>query len=261
MLLAHCGPNMGATRPGEGADGTGSLGARRGRPRGQGADEPRTVGEILYHDALEGCSGRQLLDELRKTLIGRDLRVPTAEGRKAFLNLDNAASMPTFEAIWEAVRQAWRQPAQVREDIVREVRSICARVLGAPAPEFGLVFTSNASEAINLVAEALRSELEPGVEPVVVNTLLEQRVALAHGPRLVADTAAGEPRRLRGLAPAREHRGGRGRARSRAEGNLVGRQEGGRRPKRRPATDGRLRQDRSRAGLCALGSRPAQRSR
>ena len=36
-----------------------------------------------------------------------------------------------------------------------------------------MIFTANTTEAINLVAESLRHESEPGIEPVVLNTLLE----------------------------------------------------------------------------------------
>ena len=129
--------------------------------------------EILYHDEVEKYSGRKLLAELRQTLIGRDVRVPTVEGAKPFVNLDNAASTPTFEPIWNAVCQTWRQPGQVQGEIVDEVRSICAEVLGAPLAAYDVIFTSNTTEAINLVAESLRNEAEPGIESVVLNTFLE----------------------------------------------------------------------------------------
>ena len=129
--------------------------------------------DILYHDELEQYSGRELLDELRQTLIGRGMHVPTLEGARPFINLDNGASTPTFEPIWKAVCQAWRAPRQVQQDIIREVRSICANVLGAPLPAYEVLFTSNTTEAINLAAENLRKDSEPGIEPVVLNTLLE----------------------------------------------------------------------------------------
>ena len=46
-------------------------------------------------------------------------------------------------------------------------------MLGAPAADYDVIFTSNTTEAINLVAESLRNEAEPGSESVVLNTLLE----------------------------------------------------------------------------------------
>ncbi len=82
------------------------------------ADERRKAdgAEILYHDELEKYSGRELLDELRQTLIGRGVRVPTAEGARPFVNLDNAASTPTFDADLERclpdMAPAWARTAR-----------------------------------------------------------------------------------------------------------------------------------------------------
>ena len=56
---------------------------------------------------------------------------------------------------------------------IRAVKAICAATLGAPAADYDVIFTSNTTEAINLVAESLRNEAEPGSESVVLNTLLE----------------------------------------------------------------------------------------
>jgi selenocysteine lyase/cysteine desulfurase len=135
--------------------------------------ERLTAAEILHQDELEEYSGRELLDGLRQTLIGQDVRVPTTDGLKSYVNLDNAASTPTFRPIWEAVWQSWLQPRQIQEQIVHDVRSICADVLGASLKSYDVIFTSNTTEAINLVAESLRNESEQDVKPVVVNTLLE----------------------------------------------------------------------------------------
>ncbi len=135
--------------------------------------EPRAAADILYRDALEKFSGRELLAALRQTLIGQRVPVPTVAGAKPFINLDNGASTPTFEPIWDAVRRAWRQPEPVQREIVREVKAICAGMLGAPAADYDVIFTSNTTEAINLAAESLGREAKNGTEPVVVNTLLE----------------------------------------------------------------------------------------
>jgi selenocysteine lyase/cysteine desulfurase len=133
----------------------------------------RTATDILYRDDLEEYSGQELLAKLRQTLIGRAVSVPTTEGAKPFINLDNAASTPTFAPIWETVCETWRQPKQVQNEIVNEVKSICARMLGTPLADYDVIFTSNTTEAINLAAESLGFASEPGVEPVVLNTLLE----------------------------------------------------------------------------------------
>jgi len=132
-----------------------------------------TATEILYHDDLEKYSGRKLLDELRQTLIGRGICVHTMKGVVPFINLDNSASTPTFTPIWNTFRQTLRQPEQVRQEVIREVKSICSGALGAPIDKYEMIFTSNATEAINLAAESLSREFAEDTEPVVLNTLLE----------------------------------------------------------------------------------------
>ena len=135
--------------------------------------EKQSAPEILRHDELEQFSGRELLDQLRQTLVGGSIRVPTVEGARPYINLDNGASTPTFMPVWNVVCQAWRQPRQGQQEVIDEVRSICAGVLGAPLTAYDLIFTSNTTEAINLAAESLQNEPGQAVEPVVLNTLLE----------------------------------------------------------------------------------------
>ncbi len=138
-----------------------------------GQTEKLSANEILHHDELEKYSGRDLLDALRQTLIGQRIPVPTVEGTKPYINLDNAASTPTFTSIWNAVCQTWQQPKQVQQEIIREVKAICAGILGAPSATYDVIFTSNTTEAINLVVESLRHEPEQGIESIVLNTYLE----------------------------------------------------------------------------------------
>lgn len=132
-----------------------------------------SAADILYKDDLEKYIGRNLLDELRRTIIGRNVSVPTTEGIKPYTNLDNAASTPTFTPVWEAICQTWRQPGEVRQGMIKEVRSICSQVLGAPINSYDLIFTSNTTEAINLAAKSLKLESNADSEPVILNTLLE----------------------------------------------------------------------------------------
>jgi selenocysteine lyase/cysteine desulfurase len=135
--------------------------------------ERLAAADILYRDELEKHSGRELLEALRQTLIGRGAHVPTAEGAKPFVNLDNAASTPTFEPIWNAACQTWRESGHVQGEIIQEVKTICAETLDAPPADYDVVFTSNTTEAINLVAESLRNEPDQDTKTVVLNTLLE----------------------------------------------------------------------------------------
>jgi selenocysteine lyase/cysteine desulfurase len=140
---------------------------------GERAVVQRSARNILRHDRLDGYNGAQLLAELRKTLIGQRIPVPTRGGSKPFVNLDNAASTPTFEPVWETVQEAWRQPEQVRREIVEETKLICAEALHAPPTDYEVVFTANTTEAINLAAQSLGRQTGSGAEPVVVNTVME----------------------------------------------------------------------------------------
>ncbi len=132
-----------------------------------------TAVQILYRDEMEKYSGKELLEELRQTLIGYKLNVPTNEGSRPYLNLDNCASTPTFTPIWNAVFQTWRQPQQIQKEIINEVRSICLKTLSASMDEYELIFTSNTTEAINLAAQNFGLKPETGTEPVVLSTILE----------------------------------------------------------------------------------------
>ncbi|MFX0117496.1 MAG: aminotransferase class V-fold PLP-dependent enzyme, partial [Candidatus Hodarchaeota archaeon] len=78
--------------------------------------EETTAAKILYQDAFSDYAGKELLKKLRKALVGRDIRVPTIDGEKPYINFDNAASTPTFSPIWEAACQALRQPESVQQE-------------------------------------------------------------------------------------------------------------------------------------------------
>jgi selenocysteine lyase/cysteine desulfurase len=129
--------------------------------------------EILYKDEWEGRSGQDLIHELRNTLIGKDILVPTAGGLKPFMNLDNSASTPTFLPVWKAFSDTLSQPVLVQQEIIQEVKSICSEVLGAPLTDYNVIFTSNTTESINLVAESLREDSGSDIEPAVLISLLE----------------------------------------------------------------------------------------
>jgi selenocysteine lyase/cysteine desulfurase len=99
------------------------------------------------------------------------------DGERPYVNLDNGASTPTFQPIWDAVRRSWQKPTQARPALIEQARSMCADVLGAPLSAYDVIFTSNTTEAINLAAESLGKEsgqeTDPDAEPVVLNTFLE----------------------------------------------------------------------------------------
>ncbi len=132
-----------------------------------------TAADILHHDDLSLFKGQKLLDELRKTMIGRDVLVPTVAGNKPFINFDNSASTPTFTPVWDAYRHATQQPLQIQQELIQEVKSVCAEVLNAPPENYDIVFTSNTTEAINLVAESLSRETNSGTEQFILNSIAE----------------------------------------------------------------------------------------
>jgi selenocysteine lyase/cysteine desulfurase len=140
-------------------------------PRWRPCGPAISVEELLYADDLDGLRGQALLEALRRTVIGRELRVPTVDGLRRYVNLDNAASTPTFAPIWRTVRRIWRQPEAVQQALVAEVYAIVARFLNAPAADYEIVFAANATEALNLAARGVTAD--PGVEPVVLNTVME----------------------------------------------------------------------------------------
>lgn len=131
------------------------------------------AGEVPPGDPFGDLAGRELLERLRASRIGRDLRVPTAEGLAPLVNLDYAASTPTFTPVWEAVWRAWQLPPQARPAIVKEAADAVAGFLNAPHSVYEVLFTSNTTEAINLGAENLCLQAREGVEPVVISTILE----------------------------------------------------------------------------------------
>ena len=135
--------------------------------------ENLSVSEILYQNDPEKYSGKELLTELRQALIGGDILVPTTDGYKPYINLDNSASTPTFKPIWSAALQTWQQSTEVQKEIINEVRSICSGFLGASLAEYDLIFTSNTTEAINLAAESFSRDSEKEIEPLILSTLLE----------------------------------------------------------------------------------------
>lgn len=133
----------------------------------------KTVLEIFHLGTLENFTGTGLLSELNKTLIGKGSNIPTIHGDRQFINFDNAASTPTFNSISETFFQALFQSRQVQLEIIREVRSICSQALNLSQNKYDILFTSNTTEAINLVAESLGNQASVDVEPVILNSLLE----------------------------------------------------------------------------------------
>lgn len=129
--------------------------------------------EILFEDTLVNLEGPELLKELRNTLVGKKVSIPTSEGASSFINFDNSASTPTFEPIWEAFKTSLKQPEATQQQIIKQVKNICADFLGAPQDKYEVIFTTNTTEAINIAAESLSLSSATDTQPVIINTLLE----------------------------------------------------------------------------------------
>lgn len=129
--------------------------------------------EILYQDDLMEYSGIELLKKIKNSLIGYKILVPTIEGFQHFINLDNAASTPTFLPIWDTYCKTLLQSHKNSQNLVFEVKRICSEFLGAPLDKYNIIFTSNTTEAINLVADSLRRSLKKKKDSVIINSELE----------------------------------------------------------------------------------------
>lgn len=132
-----------------------------------------TARQILYDDPLLNLEGRELLERLRDLFHANVAYVPVEHGEAPFIHMDHAASTPALLPAWQAARRVWDLSADEQQILIREVRGICLRFLGADAPQSSLIFTSNATEAVNLAARLIPLRQNSGEEAVVVNTLLE----------------------------------------------------------------------------------------
>jgi len=120
--------------------------------------------EVLY--------GEDLLRQLRGKIIGSDLEVPTiGYGKRKYINLDNAASTRTFAPVWESFRRTLGMSHEEHRLIIEESRKTIAAFTGAGQADYDIIFTSNTTESISLVAESLSKEHPGGT--FVANTILE----------------------------------------------------------------------------------------
>ena len=98
-------------------------------------------------------------------LLGSDTEVPCLDGRaRRYVNLDNAASTPVMQEVWEAVEtfMPWYGSvhrgsglkSQIATAAFEGARDQVARFVGA-RPDDAVVFVRNTTEAINLLSGAL----------------------------------------------------------------------------------------------------------
>jgi selenocysteine lyase/cysteine desulfurase len=129
--------------------------------------------ELLNGDELIGLRGEALLARLRETVLGERLHVPTDTAPSRYTNLDNAASTPTFSAIWDVARRTWCTSDETKRAISHTVSGICAEFVGAESDRYDILFVSNATEALNIAARSIAGEAQGGEAFVILNSLLE----------------------------------------------------------------------------------------
>lgn len=127
--------------------------------------------ELLKQNEYGEIEGKELLVQLQYDLIGKNVKVPTYQGELNFINMDNSASTPSFYAVWNTYRAVLRQPVDSINNIRQQVREICGSFLGLPSEDFEIIFTSNTTESVNLVAHNLLADRN--YEPVIITSILE----------------------------------------------------------------------------------------
>jgi cysteine desulfurase / selenocysteine lyase len=126
------------------------------------------------------AEGAELLKKLRAELVGIDTRVPTLSGTdRRYVNLDNAASTPTFRPIMEKVDEFLEFYANVHRGTgyksllsswaYDEARDIVARFVKADLKHQTVIFTRNTTESTNKLARLY--PFRPG--HIVLTTMME----------------------------------------------------------------------------------------
>ena len=128
---------------------------------------------LLTSGFMDGYRGNELLEALRNARIGLDLKVPTVQGERPFINFDNSASTPTFLPVWDTFRHFMYSEETDGDNLIETVQKIYFEFLGASGKDKEVLFTSNTTESINLVAGSLGKDLPEDFEPVVACTILE----------------------------------------------------------------------------------------
>ena len=132
-----------------------------------------TLEDILFNDALLDMQGGILLETLRETLLGADLKIPTTGSARHYTQFDNGASTPTFQSIWQAAARTWQADPEVQKKLASAVKHICADFFHAPLETYETIFTSNTTEAVNFAKILLPIHGTSEAPHLVINTMME----------------------------------------------------------------------------------------
>lgn len=117
---------------------------------------------------------------LRQEIVGIKRKVPLLDGStRQYVNLDNAASTPTFLGVqkklnefmnwYSSVHRGTGFKSIISTEAYEQAREIVARFLGADPQTHSVIFGKNTTEAINKLAN--RMDFQPG--DVVITTTME----------------------------------------------------------------------------------------
>ncbi|HBL35611.1 MAG TPA: aminotransferase, partial [Firmicutes bacterium] len=109
---------------------------------------------------------KQWHDQIRKEILGLDLKVPLCDGtRRPYLNLDNAATPPPLVAVVQAIQsflpwyssvhRGFGYKSQLSTAVYQEARRLVLDFFAAPAQQYIALFVKNTSEALNKLAKRL----------------------------------------------------------------------------------------------------------
>jgi selenocysteine lyase/cysteine desulfurase len=71
--------------------------------------------------------------------------------------------------VWESFRDSLHLTVDIKNEVIQEVKTICTSHLKASPEKYDVIFTSNTTEAINIVAENMNGEKDA----VILNTFME----------------------------------------------------------------------------------------
>jgi cysteine desulfurase / selenocysteine lyase len=117
---------------------------------------------------------------LRQEIVGIEQQVPLLDGStRQYVNLDNAASTPTFRGVQQKLNEflGWYSSVHrgtgfksiISTDAYEQSREIVAHFLGADTQTHSVIFGKNTTESINKLAN--RMDFQPG--DVVITTAME----------------------------------------------------------------------------------------
>lgn len=138
---------------------------------------PTSKTNPLQAALLQGnCSkyeGMELLYNVRDTMIGKNTLIPTLYGWRPYLHFDNASSTPAMAESWRVFFDTLFLDTETSNEVVQQSRQLLSQLLHAPSDQFDILFASNTTEAINIVAESLKNNTQSDTEPVIVSSMLE----------------------------------------------------------------------------------------